>query len=151
MRRENLLSAVLGREQTIEGFAWRAARIGDRLAAELIGASLYELPEGQTSFPFHYHHGVEEWFYVVDGEPTLRTPDGTSVLGPGVLVCFPQGPEGAHSVQGPGRVLILSANRQPSISVYPDSGKLGTRPATRADVLNFRREDAVDYWDGEGE
>jgi uncharacterized cupin superfamily protein len=151
MRRENLLSAVLDREQTIEGFAWRAARIGDRLGAELIGASLYELPEGQTSFPFHYHHGVEEWLYVVDGEPTLRTPDGTSVLGPGALVCFPQGPEGAHSVQGPGRVLILSANRRPSISVYPDSGKLGTRPATRTDVLNFRREDAVDYWDGEGE
>jgi hypothetical protein len=47
-------------------------------------------------------------------------------------------------------VLILSANRQPSISVYPDSGKLGTRPAIRTDVLNFRREDAVDYWDGEG-
>ena len=47
--------------------------------------------------------------------------------------------------------VLFSANAAPSISVYPDSGKLGTRPATRADVLNFRREDAVDYWDGEGE
>ena len=150
MRRENLLTAALDHEQTIEGFAWRGTRIGDRLGAELIGASLYELPEGQLSFPFHYHHGVEEWLYVVDGKPTLRTPDGTSVLGPGALVCFPQGPEGAHSIQGPGRVLLLSANRQPSICVYPDSDKLGTRPATTAaDRLNFRRSDAVDYWEGE--
>ena len=48
-----------------------------------------------------------------------------------------------------GAELIVSASHQPSISVYPDSDKLGTRPPDRDDVLNFRRADAVDYWDGE--
>jgi hypothetical protein len=52
-------------------------------------------------------------------------------------------------VTGPGRVLILSANRVPSVSVYPDSDKLGTRPGGDEDRLDFRRADAVDYWDGE--
>jgi len=37
-----------------------------------------------------------------------------------------------------------------SISVYPDSDKLGVRPSGGGpDRLDFRRGDAVDYWDGE--
>jgi hypothetical protein len=45
---------------------------------------------------------------------------------------------------------MFSANREPSISVYPDSDKVGTRPGEhRGDRLDFRRLDAVDYWEGE--
>ena len=37
-----------------------------------------------------------------------------------------------------------------SVSVYPDSGKVGVRPPRGGpDRLNFRRSDAVDYWEGE--
>jgi uncharacterized cupin superfamily protein len=79
----------------------------------------------------------------------LREGHRWRAVGPGELIRFEAGPAGAHSVGGPGRVLIVSASHQPSISVYPDSDKLGTRPPDRDDVLNFRRADAVDYWDGE--
>ena len=48
---------------------------------------------------------------------------------------------------------MLSANRWPSISVYPDSDKIGARPEDWGthdeDRLNFRRETAVEYWDRE--
>jgi hypothetical protein len=45
---------------------------------------------------------------------------------------------------------MLSTRADASVSVYPDSGKLGTRPrGAPDDRLNFRREDAVDYWSGE--
>jgi hypothetical protein len=45
---------------------------------------------------------------------------------------------------------MFSANREPSISVYPDSDKLGTRPGGNLqDRLDFQRADAVDYWEGE--
>ena len=126
-------------------------RLGGLLGSARIGASLYELAEGQRTFPYHFHHGVEEWLLVVDGEPSVRTPAGERRLEPGDLLCFAAGAEGAHSVRGPARVVIISANREPSISVYPDSDKLGTRPGAQAeeDTLNFRRADAVDYWDGE--
>ena len=107
-------------------------------------------PSPETPWPFHYHHGVEEWLIVVEGTPTVRTPSGERVLRVGDVVCFPSGPSGAHSFRGPGRVLMLSANRSPSIAVYPDSDKLGTRPGEREDTLDFRRGDAVDYWEGEG-
>lgn len=36
------------------------------------------------------------------------------------------------------------------VSVYPDSDKVGVRPPGGGpDRLDFRRGDAVDYWDGE--
>ena len=124
--------------------------MGDRLGSNAIGASIYEIGEGQWNCPYHYHHGVEEWLYVIAGTPVLRTPEGSRELAPGDLVCFPEGPRGAHSVRGPGRVMLFSANRRPSIAVYPDSDKLGTRPEDGGDDrLNFRRGDAVDYWQGE--
>jgi uncharacterized cupin superfamily protein len=145
----NLLDGELADAGRPEGWRMRAAQVGAAVSAARIGGSVYELAEGQQTFPYHYHHGVEEWLLVIDGEPTLRTPDGERTLGPGDTVCFPAGAVGAHSVRGPGRVLILSANRSPSISVYPDSDKLGTRPAGEDDRLNFRRGDAVDYWEGE--
>jgi uncharacterized cupin superfamily protein len=145
----NVFTTELDLRQDREGYSWTAARIGDRLGSELIGATVYELDAGQQTFPFHFHHGIEEWLYVVAGEPTLRTPEGTRTLRPGELICFPEGPDGAHGVRGPGRIVLFSANHRPSVSVYPDSDKLGTRPGVPIDNLNFRRCDAVGYWDGE--
>jgi uncharacterized cupin superfamily protein len=93
---------------------------------------------------------------VISGTPTLRTPAGEQPLSPGDVVSFPDGPAGAHTVKGPGRILMFSVGRaqdDTSISAYPDSDKLGTRPAGRPGVgpdrLNFRRGDSVDYWEGE--
>jgi uncharacterized cupin superfamily protein len=149
VRRFNVFTSELGLESTREGYRWRGARVGERIGGERIGASLYELGEDEQTFPYHFHHGVEEWLYVIAGEPTVRTPDGIARVRAGELICFRTGPDGAHGVRGPGRVLIFSANREPSISVYPDSDKVGTRPGDGVDRLNFRRSDAVEYWEGE--
>jgi uncharacterized cupin superfamily protein len=146
----NLLEGELAdEEERQEGWRLRAGRVGDAIGAARIGGSVYELAEGQRTFPYHYHHGVEEWLVVISGKPTLRTPDGERRLEPGDTICFPSGAGGAHSVLGPGRLLVLSANRDPSVVVYPDSDKLGTRPSDSSDRLNFRRADAVGYWEGE--
>jgi uncharacterized cupin superfamily protein len=149
MERFNLLTGALAHESDRDRYRHRATRVGESLGASQIGGGLYQLPEGEQTFPYHFHHGVEEWLVVLEGRPVVRTPDGERELRRGDVVCFPPGPDGAHVVRGPARVLILSANHSPSISVYPDSDKLGTRPGGDDDRLNFRRADAVDYWDGE--
>ena len=151
MRRVNLKQVELADWAERDGYRRRGARVGDAIGSDQIGASIYELGDDERTFPYHFHHGVEEWLLVVDGTPTVRVGDGELRLRRGDVVCFPAGPEGAHAVTGSGTVLVLSANRAPSISVYPDSDKLGTRPADAGspDRLNFRRGDAVDYWDGE--
>jgi uncharacterized cupin superfamily protein len=129
------------------GYRWRRKRV----AGELVGASLYDLPAGEKTWPYHYEEGHEEWLLVVAGEPTLRTPEGERVLSPGDVACFPSGPTGAHQVTGPGRVLIVSNwGILPRAAVFAESDKLRIRWGTaEGDVLHFRRGDAVDYWQGE--
>jgi uncharacterized cupin superfamily protein len=153
----NLYGDSWEREQEREGFRWRARRVGPVIGASMIGASLYELPPGQRSFPYHYEYGNEEWLVVVSGRPTLRTPEGEQELSAGDVVCFPEGPEGAHQVRNasdaPVRVLIFSTKRIPGVAVYPDSDKIGVWPAAgdATDRILVRRDSsAVDYWEGEG-
>lgn len=145
MRKFNLYSGELAHASERDGYRWRVARVGQEIGGAQIGAGLYELPAGERSWPYHFHYGMEEWLLVVSGEPVLRTPAGEWTLRPGDVVCFPVGPEGAHQLTGPGRVLVLSANRSPETVEYPDSGKVGARPPGKV----FRAADAADYWEGE--
>lgn len=137
------------REQDRDGFRWSATRVA---AGEQMGGTVYDLPAGERTFPYHYHRGVEEWLLVVSGNPTLRTPEGERTLEPGDVAVFRSGPEGAHQVIGPGRILMVSNLVTPSVSVYPDSDKVATRPSLDLDDpdrLEFFRDSAVDYWEGE--
>ena len=145
MRRVNIFAPEFDQASDRDGYRWRAARVGDAIGAEKIGGCVYELGDGEKTFPFHFHHGMEEWLIVLAGEPTLRGADGERTLRAGDVVCFPAGPEGAHAVRGPGTVLLLSANRAPESVEYLDSGKIGIRPPGKI----FRVTDAADYWEGE--
>ncbi len=145
MRRVNLFAPEFDRSSERERYRWRGSGVGGKIGAERIGGSLYELAEGERTFPYHLHHGMEEWLIVIDGRPIVRSPEGERELRRGDVLCFPAGPAGAHQVRGPGTVLLLSANRAPETVEYPDSGKLGARPPGKF----FRAADAVDYWEGE--
>jgi uncharacterized cupin superfamily protein len=89
------------------------------------------------------------WLLLLGGRRTLRDPDGEHELEEGDVVCFPEGPDGAHKVTNrtdePVRILMLSTLAKTAVAVYPDSGKVGVWPLNKI----FRIEDAVDYWDGE--
>ena len=65
------------------GFRARRARIGYQLGTERIGLSQWELPPGEAAYPFHYHLTEEELVIVLDGAPSLRTPDGWRELDAG--------------------------------------------------------------------
>ncbi|MDQ1540358.1 MAG: hypothetical protein QOH29_1084, partial [Actinomycetota bacterium] len=69
MLRFNVLTGELPVQQDRSGYAWRANRAVAH-GMRWLGASVYELPVGQWTFPYHYHHGVEEWLYVVAGTPS---------------------------------------------------------------------------------
>jgi uncharacterized cupin superfamily protein len=135
------------------GWEWKRLQVGERLGAEKIGASLYELAPGQRTFPYHWQAVEEEWLIILAGRPTLRDPSGERVLEPGDCVVFKRGPAGAHTVRNdtdePARLLMLSSDRDGSaeIAFYPDGGKVGL---FGEDFRKILREDAeIDYFEGE--
>lgn len=145
----NLADAPLERHDAAPRFEYRSASVREALGGELIGCTLYEVDAGKQLWPYHFHRNNDEWLLVVAGTPTLRTPAGERVLRAGDLVGFPEGEEGAHTLYNrsdvPFRVAIFSTLDQGGVE-YPDSGKVGGAAVGR---LYFRRDDAVDYWDGE--
>jgi uncharacterized cupin superfamily protein len=146
LRKANILSIELDETVDEAGFRHIETVLQDRLGSRLIGASVYSADDGDTIWPYHYHRGIEEWLYVLTGEPLLRDPDGQRRLKPGDFVCFPSGPGGAHTVRGPGRFVIFSTGeeRHPWTSVYPDSGKISVPEGI------LLASSSVDYWHGEG-
>ena len=50
------------------GYAWRRKRI-----AEHLGASLYELPPGESTFPYHYELGNDELLVAAGATDAART------------------------------------------------------------------------------
>jgi uncharacterized cupin superfamily protein len=129
----------------------RAARVGGKLGATQLGLTVFELPPGQAVCPYHFEWTDEEWLIVLDGRPTLRTPEGERTLEPGDTVCFPAGPDGAHQVGNrsdvAARVALLSTKNPFGIAEYPDSDKVGVWAGGQHYML--RRSDHLDYWDGE--
>ncbi len=96
------------------GFRARRARIGYQLRSERIGLSLWEVDPGQAAYPYHYHLTEEELVVVLDGELTLRTPDGLRPLEPGEVVRFPSGETGGHQI-----VNDSAVGRPVSFDQYP--------------------------------
>ncbi len=139
-----------------DGFRAKRARIGRQLGAERLGLSLWEIPPGEASYPFHFHLGEEEIAIVLRGTATLRSPEGMRMLADGDAIRFPRGEEGGHQLLNDGpesvRVLSISTVEQTDIVVYPDSGKICVverDPQGDGLYAVFRHEDRVDYWEGE--
>jgi uncharacterized cupin superfamily protein len=136
-----------------EGYRCGVARVGKEAGGEELAIKAFEIPPGESLCPYHYEY-VEEWLLVLDGTVDVRRTDGVSPHGPGDLVRFATGPEGAHKLtnagEAPAHVVMFSSSREPAVAVYPDSDKIGVWVPGAADNLMVRRGDGeVQYYDGE--
>jgi uncharacterized cupin superfamily protein len=157
----NVFEPDFDAEQDEPPFTWRRARVGRQAGAEALGASLFELPPGASSFPLHAHHANEEMILVLSGRPTLRSIDDERELEPGELVACRMGRRGAHRIDNrtdePARFLVVSTMNAPEVNEFPDSGKIwvrdyapGAAPPDSSELDAVVRADApVHYLDGE--
>jgi uncharacterized cupin superfamily protein len=149
----NLHSDDWDRTEDREGWRNKDAWVGQRIGAELIGGSVYELEAGDRLWPYHAHHANEEWLIVIQGSPTLRTPEGEQTLREGDVVCFARGKDGAHQVinrtDSAICVLMLSTLIAPDIVEYLDTGKIGARSIHGERIMLSRPGPTLDYWEGE--
>jgi uncharacterized cupin superfamily protein len=148
-------------EQDKPPFSWRRSRVGRQAGGEKLGASVFELEPGASSFPLHVHYANEELLVVLAGTPTLRTLDGERELETGEVVAFTSGRRGAHRIENrsdaPVRFLIVSTMISPEVNEYPESDKIWVRDFAPGgepvddDPLDIlaRPDPDLDYMDGE--
>ncbi len=152
----NINDPIFDEPREHPGFRCQRARLSRQAGSDRLGLSLWELPPGETAYPYHYHLVEEELLLLLDGQPSLRTPDGWRDLQEGEVVPFLRGEQGAHQLvnrtEDTVRFLTFSTNGEPDIVIRPDSGTLGAyeRLSDGGGLRAvFRAVDTVDYYEGE--
>jgi uncharacterized cupin superfamily protein len=141
-------------------FRWKRARLGRQADSRELGASVFDLPPGGSTFPLHAHYANEEILVVLSGRPTLRTVEGERTLEEGEVVSFTTGRAGAHRIDNrtddPVRVLVVSTMIGPEVVEHLDSEKIYARsyapgadaPHEAVEVM-VKRDDNREFYEGE--
>ncbi|MGF7145115.1 putative cupin superfamily protein [Anaerotaenia torta] len=111
--------------------------------------SLYELPPGQSAYPYHYHVKNEEAFYILSGNGILRTPQGERPVSAGDFLFFPANEKGAHKLTNISETDLLvyldfDTYNDIDIAFYPDSEKIGVWGKNINQL--YKTKDQVEYY-----
>jgi uncharacterized cupin superfamily protein len=127
----------------------RCGSVSGGTAARKLGAGYDILAPGQRVCPYHFHHGQEEMFVILEGRGSLRVAGELLPLRAGDLVFIPPGPDYPHQIintsDAPLRYLSISTQERPEVCEYPDSDKIGVVGTGQM----HRRSATLDYLDGE--
>lgn len=99
------------------------------------GVNLTELAPGAVSALRHAHTAQDEFIYVLQGHPVLRTNVGETLLAPGMCAGFRAGNGDAHQLFNPGEVpavYLEVGDRSPGDTVsYPDDDLIAVHAGGR--------------------
>jgi uncharacterized cupin superfamily protein len=102
----------------------RRRRLGDALGLSQFGVNLLELAPGTWSAQRHWHERQDEFIYVLEGEVTLVTDEGETVLKPGMIAGFRAGDANGHHLvnrsNAVARVLEMGTRTAEETAHYPD-------------------------------
>ena len=106
----------------------RDAEVGFAIGARRLGYRVSTIPPGHRFCPLHAHAREEELFFVLEGEPSVRTLAGTIRCRKGDFIALPVGDSGTHQLinesDAPATVILLARNEDVEACYYPDSDKL---------------------------
>jgi uncharacterized cupin superfamily protein len=114
---------------------------------------IYDIDPGKSNYPFHYHSGSEEIFYIISGHGIVETNDGEISVSAGSVIVCPAGEGGAHKITNTSDSEVLTyididTIPKTDMCVYPKTGKMGV-------FLNdgfmkfYKLNNDVKYYDGE--
>lgn len=137
------------------------APVAQALGLGDLGISVTVVEPGKRAFPYHNHLAVDEAFVILSGQGVYRFGGQEYPVRPGDICAAPRGGQDrAHQLINTGteelKYLGLSTRSDPDVVEYPDSAKFAvTAIAPGKNWLSahlrqvHRREDGLDYWDGE--
>lgn len=137
---------------------FRRKELSKVVEGDEIGCSLYELPPGKRSWPYHYHTANEEALFVLSGDGRIRTDEDDLPLESGDFVAFPANQAGGHQVVNDGdkplQYLMVSTMNEPDVTLYPEMEKfgvfVGSPPGGRGERLfhgYYEIDNETQYWD----
>jgi uncharacterized cupin superfamily protein len=145
-------------DEQVEGrFGFKEKQLGDPCGAKALGFNWMEVQPGKTAFPYHYHTGIEEGLYILEGSGELRIGQDRVAVRQGDYIAFPSGPDYAHSLTNTGgqplRYLSFSNRTGTDIVGYPDSKKFSFSALNGSNGfwvrMRIRDQPSVGYFDGE--
>lgn len=99
-------------------------KLGDAAGLTQFGVNLLTLPPGAWSAQRHFHTQEDEFVYVLEGEVTLVTEQGSEVLSAGGAAGFKAGDPNGHCLKNlssaPARVLEIGSRVASDAAEYPD-------------------------------
>ena len=147
-----------------KGDRFEASRgpISSRIGGGKLGYAVIRVAPGKRAWPYHAHRVIEEAFYIIEGNGTLRHAGEEYAIRAGDFIAAPADPGQPHQIinTSDAELVYLAISTQESTDVvhYPDSGKYGVwsgdleNPSAEGNFHVFAREEtAVDYWDGESD
>ena len=141
-------------------FGARIRGVGRAAGSVRLGGNVVEVPPGRSAFPCHYHCGLEEAIFVLDGVGRVRIGKDEVEVRAGDWISFPIGPEYAHRLDNTGdeplHYLCISDRNTADVVGYPDSGKILASASGSHDFFKppwvraiFKEGTEVGYYDGE--
>lgn len=138
-------------------YACHDAEVGFVIGARRLGYRVSTIDPGQRFCPLHGHAREEELFFVLEGEPSVRTLSGTIRCRKGDFIALPVGESGTHQLlndgAAPATVLLLGRTEEFEACYYPDSDKLlldTPEPLVKGlDSIIMRASPLLEYFDGE--
>lgn len=137
-------------------YACLDAEVGFAIGARTLGYRVSTLDPGQRFCPLHAHAREEELFFIIDGEPSVRTTGGTIRCRKGDFIALPVGDTGTHQLLNdgnvPATVMLLARNEAVEACYYPDSDKLlvdSPVPLSARTSIMVAAHPDLDYFHGE--
>jgi uncharacterized cupin superfamily protein len=98
--------------------------LGNAAGLKNFGVNLVTLQPGSASALRHWHTKQDEFVYIITGEVSLITNDGTHVLSSGMMAGFPAGEENGHHLVNqssvPAVYLEIGDRTPADEATYPD-------------------------------
>lgn len=98
--------------------------LGDAFGLSQFGVNMTKLPPGEISAQRHWHTSEDEFVYIVDGELTLVTDEGETLMTAGMIAGFPAGiANGHHLINKSNRLatfLEVGTRADADEGYYPD-------------------------------
>ena len=142
-------------KQHKHSFEFQKSNVSDPYAAKegKLSVNFYTLQPGKANYPYHYHMGAEEVFYIISGQGTLKTPAGEKNVTEGDVIVMPANENGAHMLINTSNAPLIYLDidtvslNTAEIVAYPDTCKYMFKMGKEMKV--FKQNTAVNYLDGE--